>query len=116
MTKHAFDMAGVLLLLTLSTALLAGCGGTPAAVLAVSTALPAAPAIATPAQPAAPLDGKTLMEQRCGVCHGLDRISSVYGTPEEWKGAVDQMIMMGAQLTPAEEQVLVDYLAKTYHP
>jgi mono/diheme cytochrome c family protein len=85
-------------------------------VLAAPTTAPVAPAVSTPAQPAAPLDGKTLMEQRCGVCHGLDRVTGVYGTPAEWKGAVDQMIMMGAQLTPAEEQVLVDYLAKTYHP
>jgi cytochrome c5 len=104
MSRRIVLSPGILLPLILAAALLAGCGG---------ASVSAAPAIATPA---APLDGKTLMQQRCGVCHGLGRVTNSYGTAADWKGAVDQMIMMGAQLTPAEEQVLVAYLAQTYHP
>ncbi len=59
-------------------------------------------------------DGQTLMEERCSVCHPLDRITSAHKTADQWKATVDRMIEHGANLTPAEEQTLVDYLAANY--
>ncbi len=118
MLKRTVSSLGILLTIILAAAFLAGCGGASvAAASAAPTGVPVAQG--TPPsnnQSAAALDGRTLMQQRCSVCHGLSRITNAYGTADEWKAAVDQMIAFGAQLTPAEEQVLVDYLAKTYHP
>jgi cytochrome c-type biogenesis protein CcmH/NrfF len=56
------------------------------------------------------------MQQRCSVCHSLSRVSSAQKTAAQWKATVDKMINNGAQLSPAEEQTLVNYLAQTYHP
>jgi len=60
------------------------------------------------------LDGQTLMQQRCSVCHSLDRVTSAHKTADEWKTTVDRMIRHGAHLSPQEEQTLVEYLAQNY--
>lgn len=59
-------------------------------------------------------DGLSLMQSRCSVCHSTDRITTAHMTTDQWKATVDRMISHGAQLTPAEEQTLVAYLAATY--
>jgi hypothetical protein len=56
------------------------------------------------------------MQERCSVCHSLNRVTSSLKTAAEWKISVDRMINNGAQLSPAEEQTLVTYLSNTYHP
>jgi hypothetical protein len=56
------------------------------------------------------------MQQRCSACHSLSRVTSVQKTAAQWKSTVDRMVNNGAQLTPAEEQTLVTYLAQNYHP
>jgi mono/diheme cytochrome c family protein len=61
-------------------------------------------------------DGQVLMQQRCSVCHGVNRVTSSQKTADQWKVTVDRMINKGAQLAPQEEQTLVTYLAETYHP
>jgi hypothetical protein len=63
-----------------------------------------------------PLTGEQLMQERCSVCHSLDRVQSVQKTADQWKTTVDRMINHGAQLTSGEETTLVNYLAQTYHP
>lgn len=60
------------------------------------------------------LDGQTLMQQRCSVCHSLDRVTSTQKTLDQWTVTVNRMIAHGAQLNPAEEQTLVAYLAANY--
>jgi hypothetical protein len=60
------------------------------------------------------LDGQTLMQQRCSVCHSLDRVTSAQKTLDQWTVSVNRMIAHGAQLTPAEEQTLLAYLAANY--
>jgi hypothetical protein len=55
------------------------------------------------------------MQDRCSVCHSLDRVISAHHTAAEWKVTVDRMVNRGAQLTPQEEQTLIDYLAKNYN-
>jgi mono/diheme cytochrome c family protein len=59
-------------------------------------------------------DGLSLMQSHCSVCHSTDRITTAHKTADQWKTTVDRMISHGAQLTPAEEQTLVAYLAATY--
>lgn len=70
-----------------------------------------APPAETPA-----LDGATLLETRCSVCHSADKPRQVKKTREQWEQTVTRMIGKGAQVTEAEKTVLVDYLALTYGP
>ena len=59
-------------------------------------------------------DGQSLMQERCSVCHSLDRVTSAHKTSDQWKTTVDRMISHGANLTSQEEQALVGYLAQNY--
>ncbi len=61
-------------------------------------------------------DGQTLMNTRCNKCHSLERVTSAKKTADQWNQTVSRMITNGAQITPEEQKVLVDYLAKTYGP
>ena len=60
------------------------------------------------------LDGQTLMQQRCSVCHSLDRVTTAHKSLDQWTVSVQRMIAHGAQLNAQEEQTLVAYLAATY--
>jgi cytochrome c5 len=60
------------------------------------------------------LDGATLVQERCSVCHPLSRVEASRHTAADWKLIVDTMISRGAQLTPGEETVVVNYLATNF--
>ena len=62
----------------------------------------------------AALDGQALTEERCSVCHGLDRIESAKKTPEEWRANVERMVDQGAELNGAEQEAVIEYLSETY--
>jgi len=64
----------------------------------------------------AEVGGDELLQSRCTVCHDLGRVQAASNTLEEWEHEVEHMRELGAQLTDAEAQVLVDYLAETYGP
>ena len=100
MNKRTISFIGIMLLVFLAGILLAACGSsTPAPASSISSTA----------------DGQALMQQRCTVCHSADRITSAQKTAAQWKTTVDKMINNGAQISPAEEQILVNYLAQTYH-
>lgn len=67
-----------------------------------------------PTELPAAVDGETLLQERCTVCHGLERTTRASKTREEWGVTVDRMIDKGAELTAEERDVLVDYLTETY--
>ncbi|MBN1812889.1 MAG: hypothetical protein JXA14_13720 [Anaerolineae bacterium] len=60
------------------------------------------------------LDGKTLVEERCTECHGLDRTTEASKTGEEWKTTVERMVDKGADLNTEEQAAVVEYLTETY--
>jgi cytochrome c5 len=62
------------------------------------------------------IDGATLLETRCSVCHSANKPRQAKKTPQQWEQTVTRMIGKGAKLTEAEKSVIVDYLAKTYGP
>jgi cytochrome c-type biogenesis protein CcmH/NrfF len=62
------------------------------------------------------LDAVTLVEERCTVCHSLNRIQTARYSAADWKTVVDTMITRGAQLSPEEESVVVDWLVANYGP
>jgi mono/diheme cytochrome c family protein len=69
-------------------------------------------ATATPAAPQ--LDGATLVQQRCTVCHSINRIESAHKDEAGWTATVDRMIGYGAQLNDQEKAAVIAYLVATY--
>lgn len=66
------------------------------------------------AQQTPSIDGKTLLDTRCTVCHSTTRITQKKGTYDEWGQIVTTMISRGAVLTEEEKVILVQYLADNY--
>ena len=94
---------------------------TPPTVAAAPAAPQAEPTKAQPNTPptvaAAPAgDGAALLNDRCTVCHNLDRVKSAKKTSEQWAQTVSRMVGKGAKLNADEQKALVAYLAKTYAP
>ena len=57
-------------------------------------------------------DGKTLVEERCVRCHGLEKIESHEKMDKDhWTKTVDTMIEKGAWLEDAEREAVIDYLS-----
>ncbi len=74
---------------------------------AVAATLTSQPAVAI-------ASGDNLLQTRCTVCHSLDRVTRKTESLDEWRGIVANMVSRGANLTAAEQSVLVEYLAATY--
>jgi mono/diheme cytochrome c family protein len=105
MNKHTYSLVSALFLVIIVGALLASCG---------QSSSTATTAPASGGNTSGTSDGQTLMQQRCSVCHSVDRVMGAHKTADQWKSTVDRMISNGAQLTPQEEQTLVDYLAQNF--
>jgi cytochrome c5 len=81
------------------------------------TALPTeVPQEEPPTEPSPAGDGAALLEERCTVCHGLDRTTSARKTREEWEQTVVRMVSKGAELNEEEQEILIAYLTETYGP
>jgi mono/diheme cytochrome c family protein len=75
---------------------------------------PAAPA-AAPAAAGGAADGKILFDQKCSVCHGLDRATARKEMKEKWASIVKEMQGKKADwITDADAAKIVDYLAAEY--
>ncbi len=99
MSKKSISMICIILLLLILGSLLVSCGTS---------------GNTTNRSGGSSLDGQTLMQQRCSVCHSLDRVTSAHKTIGQWTTSVQRMIARGAQLNSQEEQTLVAYLAAIY--
>jgi mono/diheme cytochrome c family protein len=72
---------------------------------------PAAPAAAAPEAGGA-ADGKTLFDQKCSVCHPLDRATARKETKEKWASILKEMQGKKADwISDADASKIVDYLA-----
>jgi cytochrome c2 len=91
----------IAILITILTVmiLVAGCSGG-----AASTTVPTDDPTA--------LDGATLFQERCSVCHSLP--TSPGRTVDQWKAVVRNMVARGAELNEQEQSFLIDYLATNY--
>jgi hypothetical protein len=100
-----FHLAVAIVVLAMVLGLvLAACGGATQ-----GGTSPGAGSDSTPA-----LDGQALVQERCTQCHDLTRVERAKKTQQEWQATVERMIEHGAQLTPAEQEAVVKYLAETY--
>ena len=84
----------------------------PPAVQVTNTPPPVNTATITPAT----ADGAALLNERCTVCHNLNRVTSKKYSTDQWNQVVSKMIQNGAQLSSVEQKVLVSYLTENYGP
>ena len=110
MNKRSALILSILLVLILSTFLLAACGTS-----GTSTSAPAPDTSTTVSAPdTSQSDGQALLDSRCTVCHSTRRITTSSYTVDEWTQVVDNMINKGAKLNSDEKQTLIEYLGQTY--
>lgn len=75
--------------------------------------------LSSPLSPQSPLptttiEGASLLQERCTVCHDLGRIQRAHKTEAEWEQTVTRMIGKGAKLSAEEKTLLIAYLAAQY--
>lgn len=58
--------------------------------------------------------GQALVNSRCITCHDIKRVSTAAYDQDGWQFTVDRMVVSGAQLSPEQVPMVVDYLAATY--
>lgn len=60
-------------------------------------------------------EGKTLFEQKCSVCHGLDRATARTETKERWNEIIKEMQGKRADWISGDDAAkILDYLSSTY--
>jgi len=70
---------------------------------------------ATPAHVTLPAGGgQAIVETRCSLCHGVDRVVTVKRTPAQWNKIVARMVYLGAPLTPDQSKTVLDYLSANF--
>ncbi len=57
-------------------------------------------------------EGERILTLRCMRCHDLGRIEEAGKDRDEWESTVKTMMRIGASVTPAEKDILIDYLAR----
>ena len=60
------------------------------------------------------VDAKALTEAKCSTCHSIDRVKNANKTQSEWSSVVLRMVGQGLDVTDAEKEAIVTYLAETY--
>src|ERR1700744_890769 len=76
----------------------------------------ASPGFAQNANPLPPGDGREIVAVACSQCHYLGTIAKIRDRAAGWRVYVNNMVLRGAQLTPAEIDKEVDYLALNLGP
>jgi mono/diheme cytochrome c family protein len=74
------------------------------------------PSFAQTADPLPPGDGHDLVAVACSQCHFLSTIAKIRDGASGWRLYVNNMVLRGAQLTPAEVDTVVNYLALNLGP
>ncbi|MGQ9515945.1 MAG: hypothetical protein ACUVWB_01080 [Anaerolineae bacterium] len=115
----------IILVMTASIWILGACGSSPEVNAPTPALAPAPTMTSTPEAPSTPAlepaptplpaaDGQALVQERCTVCHSLDRVRQSRKTEAEWKATVERMRGKGARLSADELEVVIRYLASTY--
>jgi hypothetical protein len=58
----------------------------------------------------APVEARTLIEERCSDCHTADRVFNADFSREGWSDVFDRMINLGADVSPTEKEIMIDWL------
>jgi len=57
-------------------------------------------------------DGQALVESRCITCHNLTPVKTAVKSEEEWRATVERMVDLGARLSKAQQEAVIEYLAQ----
>ena len=60
--------------------------------------------------------GKAIATENCQACHKLTNLTKAHKSLDDWKETVQTMIDSGANVTPEQIDILVQYLAKNFGP
>ncbi len=82
-------------------------------VLAAACSKPEAPKQETPPPAVSAVEeGKALFEQKCGVCHGIDRATARMESKEKWISVVKDMQSKKADwISDADAEKIVEFLS-----
>ncbi len=59
---------------------------------------------------------KAIFEQKCSICHSIERPKSKKKTAKEWESTVMRMKdVNGCPITDEEAKSIIDYLSKNYN-
>ena len=58
--------------------------------------------------------GEKLVQERCAVCHSLDRVELVQKSRQGWERTVSRMVGKGADLNEDEQAAVIEYLVEIY--
>jgi len=58
----------------------------------------------------APADAQALIQDRCSGCHTADRVFNADYDREGWVEVFDDMIDKGAEVSPEEKEIMIDWL------
>jgi cytochrome c5 len=91
--------------------------GLAALALAATVIVAASPSRAQQnGNPLPPGDGRDIVSVACSQCHYLGTIAKIRDGAPGWRMYVSNMVLRGAQLTPAEVDKVVNYLATNLGP
>ena len=76
----------------------------------------ASPSFAQAPNPLPAGDGRDIVSVACSQCHYLGTIAKIRDGAAGWRMYVNNMVLRGAQLSPAEIDKVVDYLALNMGP
>ena len=104
--RTQISFLSMLVVLLLGTLVLVSCGGDQTEIVSPTSEQ----------EQIAPLtlNGQSLVEERCTRCHDLARVTNTQKTEEEWQATVERMVSKGADLSPAEQEAVIKYLAEMY--
>jgi len=55
---------------------------------------------------------RDLVVRHCGSCHDLSNLYTTVGrTRERWNATIDDMVLLGLNITPRDRALVLDYLA-----
>ena len=57
------------------------------------------------------LDGAALLQEKCTVCHDLERVTAEDNDAVGWAAVIDEMIAKGAQVSEDEAAAIAEYLS-----
>ena len=73
-----------------------------------------APASTAPEPPPGP--ALAVIKERCGTCHTTASVFNQHRTADDWAATVQLMVDRGADLSPDDMTMVIDYLATHFGP
>ena len=77
---------------------------------------PAAPPAASTAPAPPPGPALVVINERCSACHSTASVFNQHRSADDWAATVQLMVDRGADLSPDDMNMVIDYLAANFGP